>query len=154
MNKLKLGSFFLASLVLCACDGISSSDDFHIYKHMYDNGKYFEKMKESADSEKDIYVTTAIVDNSHEGEPIEVLASDFKLVVDKKEYPALFFVEQWKFEGNNISGTKTYAAETSEKKTFSFDEDHLKNLSIAFETFSKTEFSLIYKGNTLKALGE
>ena len=154
MKNFKFGCFVLTSFMLCACDGMTTSDDFHIYKNRYDNGKYFETMKENADSDKDIYVTTAIVDDTHEGDPIEVLSSDFKLVVDKKEYTALFFVDQWKLEGTNLSGTKMYASETSQKKYFSSEEGHLKNLSIAFEAFSETEFSLIYKGSTLKSLGE
>ncbi len=154
-NSKKLASFLLTGVLLTSC-GNQVNDDLRLYKHKYDNGKYFETMKENKDSEKDIFVALVIAGNDSD-KSIEVKASDFKLTFDKTDYTALFIVNKYQFSSITIDGKEesiTYVLDNSNSQEIKANSGELMNIQLAFEAKTDGDFTISYKGTTLKQIGE
>ncbi len=135
----------------CSAGGTS---DFHVYKE----STSFTAVSEEKGSSNKVYLATVSLDNRSSG-TITINSSDFKAVVDGKEYTCSYFVFERAYEGDS-SGFQTYyvAKKGTTKEVVKSDTgDTVKqeNVDIAFklESSSYTTYDLLYKGTSLKAFG-
>ena len=141
----------LTSITLVSCE-TEESKDLYFYKSTYDNGQYFECLKESETSDKDVFVTVVAIRN-HTNASVIVETKDFTIKIDNKSYPCKFFVKSWGMKSSSSSEMISYVNESSTSEAIESSETTIQNLQCAFDIDGKDNFNIYYKGTELKLLG-
>lgn len=151
-KSLRFGSLLLPALFLASC-GEGASSNITMFHSKYDNGKYFEEISRSETDDTKVYMTAIAVSN-HESSAVTFKTSDFRMIIDKKDYTPVCFVKS-RYSASMSSSTGGsihvyYISEESAEETVPVTENEMSNLVLAFETYSEQSFKLTYKGNEIQ----
>ncbi len=141
----------LVSIALVSCD-TEGNNNLYFYKSKYDNGQYFECLKETESSDNDVFVTIVAIRNETNAS-VAVETKDFTIKVNNESYPCKFFVKSWGMKSSSSSEMISYVKESSTYETIESSETTIQNLQCAFDVDGQDNFNIYYKGAELKLLG-
>ena len=153
MKKLYKNCLLLSVFALASCG--EGQTQMQIYRQAFDDGKNVEVIKESLDSEKDIYYTLAFVFADEEKDFV-IDAKDIKANVNGSDYQCLYFIESYNFSSIKVNGNiETFAYIVSKESVTTAEHGNVAtNLLCAFDNDLTENFSLYYQGNIIKKFGE
>lgn len=153
-KNLKFLTSAIALLALTACGESGNDSNLTFYKTAYSNGSYFETVKESKESNTDVYITLVDIFN-RTGASVTIEAKDFSLKANNKDYTCLYFVKATKYESIKVNGENQsiyYVSESSQTRSIENSESSLDQVRCAFEIDAGTNPSIFYKGTALSSL--
>lgn len=148
-NIMALVILFAITLTSCG-----QKDTPKFYKTSYDNGEYYNIIKESKDSDKDVYIVLVSVANDCVDD-LNVNAADFTITVDNQKYTCKYFVLTYRYYSMSVNGVLTsisYIEETSSTETIEKSEDYIEKIKCAFEVNPTNSFDIYYKDTLLKPI--